>query len=156
MKGQLGVVRTHAMVCSLPVTASSACWKIIMPGNTVTATDLWQIRNRVIGESALLGETGDERRAILTERVKSLTVVEGIQSGWLSGNRNAVEIEIELIDDQTIALVSEMNLYYLADDKRHTMRLGDVVSVNQCTDDSTAVRAPRRQSIRNTLWQWFS
>ena len=131
-----------ALLCLLPFTAFSACWEIAMSDQTVTATDLWQIRNRVSGEATLLGDTGGERRAISIERVKAFTVGDGPESSGLSGNRSAVEIEIQLIDDQTVALVSEMTLYYIVDDKRHAVRLGDVVSVNRCADESTAVPPP--------------
>ena len=126
------------LLCLLPVVTYSACWEIELSGDSVTTTDFWQIRNRISGESALFGQAGDERHAVSVERVESLTIVEGTESGWLSGDRNAVAIEIRLIDDQTIALVSDMNLYYLVDDKRHAVRLADVVSVNRCTDDSAA------------------
>ncbi len=141
---ELTVSRRHTilivvLLCLLPFTASSACWEIEMSDETVTATDLWQIRNRVSGEATLQGQVGDERRAISIERVKAFFVVDETDSSWLSGSRNAVEIELRLIDDQSITLVTEMTLYYLVDDKRRAVRIGDVVAVNRCTDKSTAV-----------------
>ncbi len=128
-----------AILLCFPLPGLAGCWDIARTsGETVVTSDIWQIRNSISGESALLGETGDERHAVSLERVNSLTMVEGTESGRLSADRNAVAIEIRLVDDQTIALVSDMNLYYLVGDKRHAVRLADVVSVNRCTDDSAA------------------
>lgn len=128
-----------AILLCFPLPGLAGCWDIARTsGETVVTSDIWQIRNSISGESALLGETGDEHHAVSLERVNSLTMVEGTESGWLSADRNAVAIEIRLVDDETIALVSDMNLYYLVGDKRHAVRLADVVSVNRCTDDSAA------------------
>ena len=128
-----------AILLCFPLPGLAGCWEIARTsGETVVTSDIWQIKNRISGENALVGETGDGRRAVSLERVNSLTMVEGTEAGWLSADGNAVAIEIRLSDDQTIALVSDMNLYYLVDDKRHAVRLADVVSVNRCTDDSAA------------------
>jgi hypothetical protein len=128
------------MLLCFPLPGLAGCWEIARTsGETVVTSEIWQIRNRISGENALVGETGDERHAVSLERVNSLTMVAGAESGWLSGDGDAVAIEIRLTDDQTIALVSDMNLYYLVGDKRHVVRLADVDSVNRCTDDSAAV-----------------
>jgi hypothetical protein len=128
-----------AILFCFPLPGLAGCWEIARTsGETVVTSDIWQIRNRISGENALVGETGDERQAVSLARVNSLTMVESTESGWLSGDGNAVAIEIRLTDDQTIALVSDMNLYYLVDDKRHAVKLADVVSVNRCTDDAAA------------------
>lgn len=130
------------LLCLLPFATHSACWEIVLTDKTITATDVWQIRDRVTGDSVLLGVTGDGRHAVSLDQIRSITPGEGGEASWLSGSRIAVEMQIRLIDGQTIVLVSEMNLYYLADNKRHAVPLGDVVSVNRCDDESTGVSAP--------------
>jgi len=135
-------ILTVLLLGLLPFTASPACWDIAMPGKTVTATDVWQIRNRVSGDAVLLGKSGGERHAVALERVRSFTVAEDTQSGWISGHRDAVELEIRLVDGRTTTLVSELNLYYRIENQRHAVPLGGVLAVHRCDDPSAAVPSP--------------
>ena len=96
-----------AILLCFPLPGLAGCWDIARTsGETVVTSDIWQIRNSISGESALLGETGDERHAVSLERVNSLTMVEGTESGRLSADRNAVAIEIRLVDDQFVDMDS--------------------------------------------------
>ncbi len=123
------------LLSSLPFTASSACWNIELSGATVNVSDLWQIRNRISGEAVLLGESSGRSLTIPLERVDSLKVRSDETTGWLSGRRKAVDMEILLIDNQTITLVTEMNLYYQVGESRHAVRPEDIVSISRCVDD---------------------
>jgi|GEM_PF-3986039 len=143
INGFAGIYRAAAMILGLlyllPSTASAACWNIVTPGETVSATDLWQIRNHTTGSSTLQGTSGNESLGISVDRVQSFSVTGKAGSGWLSGNRHAATLHIQLIDGRTVTLVSEMGLYYIPgnEKKRQTLPLKDIVSVNRCTDESS-------------------
>jgi len=143
MRGSTGLYRLAILIagwlCLLPLAASAACWNIMTSSETMTATDLWQIRNHTNGSATLQGTAGNEPLAISVDRIRSFRVTDTAGSGWLSGNRHAATLHIQLIDGQTMTLVSEMGLYYIPgkEKKRRTLPLEDVVSVNRCTDESS-------------------
>lgn len=129
----LAAILPLALIYLLPSSAVCACWKIEADGATIVAADIWQVRNRVSGEATLLGHTGEQRHAVSVEKIESLTVAREEKPGWLSGKHGAVEMAVRLIDGQTIAMMSEMNLYYVSEKgKRQDIPLRDVTSVQRC------------------------
>ncbi len=133
------VTLTALLLCLLPVSATASCWKISVPGEVISASDMWQIRNHSSGEFSLLGSSNDERHAVSLEQVQSLSVDTNVKTSWISGNRRAANILIQTIDGQSIKLLSEMTLYYTVDGKRQTLPIRNVLSARRCADESTPV-----------------
>ncbi len=134
------------ILCLLPTSVFSACWEIATPENIIVATNLWQVKNSHNDQATLMGKSAGENRVVPVEMISSLRKTNNIQSGWLSGNRNAVELEIHLIDNKKISLVSEMNLYYVIDNKRYTVAIQEIISAKRCAEDFTIANSPTENS----------
>jgi hypothetical protein len=123
------------LLCALPAAGLADCWMIETAGGHAIATsNLWQIRNRVSGQSALVGKIDGSQGHVSLADVVKFTVNK-------RNRRGAVELDIRLQDERTLTMSSDMDLYYLVDKKRRPIRLAEVSSVSRCPEEAKTDRA---------------
>jgi hypothetical protein len=126
-----------AVVClwATPALGSANCWEIVTSEDeTIVATDLWQMRNRLTENSVLYGKVGRETTSIPVDEILSFTVTKG------SGKTRHHERDIAVVrrDQQTVALRTDLNLFYVVNDQRRELAIARVREAVRCegVDDS--------------------
>ena len=121
------------LVCVGPLVGHADCWTIeTTSGKTIPTSDLWQIRSRITEKSELVGEVNGSKTSVDLTDVAELTIDQ-------PGHRGKFDLHIRMLDESTLNLSSDMDLYYLTDEKKkkkHPIQLADISSVNRCLDEA--------------------
>ena len=121
------------LLCASPLTGHTDCWTInTISGESISTSDLWQIRSRITGTSELIGAVNGLKTSVSLADVAELTINQ-------PGERSEFDLHIRLLNAQTFILRSDMDLYYLIEDekkKKRPIRLADISAVNRCPDDA--------------------
>jgi hypothetical protein len=120
-----------ALLCALPMVGHADCWTIeTTSGKIISTSDLWQIRSRITETSELIGKVNGEKSSINLMDVAGISIDQ-------PGHRGEFNLNIRLLDERTLNLRSDMDLYYLIDGnkkKKRPIRLADISAVNRCPD----------------------
>jgi len=116
-------------------TAFAGCWEISLPEQTLVATEIWQIRGTGDGLPVLIGNDGENSRAISLSRVQSVRVTDEAEGGHFSSKRNQRVLDIQLLDGPSLKLSSELSLYYIADKKRRDLPLARIKTIMRCAGE---------------------
>lgn len=119
----------------IPAQVSADCWKIIdKDGSVIQTKNIWNLHDRLSGKSALLGEFKGEELAIPVDEIQSFTV-KSSDKGWfgLVGSEDAI-IKVKFQDGSQASYKSDMNLFYLSDEKQKEIPIFGVRSVERCIE----------------------
>ena len=121
------------LLCALPLAGHTACWTIETTGEeSISTSDLWQIRNRITETSELIGEVDGSKTSVSLADVAEFNINQ-------PGHRGNFDLHVRLLDEQAFTLRSDMDLYYLIEEekkKKRPIRLADISTVNRCPDDA--------------------
>ncbi len=115
-------------------SAWSACFTLTdTEGNVYTASDIWQVKNRLDSRSTLMGSVAGKEKIVPVADVRTITFNEQ-SDGWLSrlgGDQR--EALLTLRSGETTSFRSSLVLSYKMGDKTRQIALGNLASVVRCT-----------------------
>jgi hypothetical protein len=121
--------------------SAADCWKVTLAGGqTIQASDVWHLHNRITDQSTFLGGVDGKESSVLTAEVRSIVMPAG-SKGVFGLFRRRAHGELIYLNGRKANFSSDLALTVVSDGKRTDIPFEDIRAISRCDAPLVAAQA---------------